>query len=564
MELARRLDGMFAFAIWDERRERLVLGRDRARQEAAVLLVGRRPPGLRQRDQGAARRSRRSRAGSTRAPSPPTSPSATCRRRARSSTGVRSLPPGHVLTFEPGGEPVVERYWEPPVAGRRRRDATLDGSLDDAAPRGSPAARGGRPAPARLRRAAGRVPERRHRLERGRGDHGRRARPPGPDLHHRLRRPRRLRRATVRARSSPSGTRTDHHEFVVQPDAVDLVERLVWHHDQPFGDSSAIPTFLLSEVTRRHVTVALSGDGGDELFAGYERFAAGLAARRYAALPGVVQHGRQGRARPPAGREPPRPRGQPAAVRARRRARAARRLPLVDQLRPRRRARRRCSTDAATTGASRTTARSGGVPQGARTLDRLLDLNLRTYLPRRPAREGRPDEHGARPRGALAVPGHRAARATRPGLHPRLKARGLSLKRVLKAAVADLLPAGDHAPRQARLRRSARPLVPRGPARRTSARRSGRPMRASGTPRAGGARTGPRRARRGRTKPRPRAVDAADAGGVPAARGLVTDDRVVPSRAVHLLPVARRSTRPQPGRGVPRGARPSADTRSTC
>ena len=79
--------------------------------------------------------------------------------------------------------------------------------------------------------------------------------------------------------------RTNHHEFVVHPDAVDLVEKLVWHHDQPFGDSSAIPTYLLSEVTAQHVTVALSGDGGDELFAGYERFAAGLAARRYAVLP---------------------------------------------------------------------------------------------------------------------------------------------------------------------------------------------------------------------------------------------------------------------------------------
>ena len=82
---------------------------------------------------------------------------------------------------------------------------------------------------------------------------------------------------------------TDHHEFVVQPRAVDLVERLVWHHDQPFGDSSAVPTFLLSELTRGEVTVALSGDGGDEVFAGYERFAAGLAARRFAALPAPVR-----------------------------------------------------------------------------------------------------------------------------------------------------------------------------------------------------------------------------------------------------------------------------------
>ena len=66
--------------------------------------------------------------------------------------------------------------------------------------------------------------------------------------------------------------RTDHHEIVVRPDAVDLVSRLVQHFDEPFGDSSAIPTFIVSEFARRHVKVALSGDGGDELFAGYDRF----------------------------------------------------------------------------------------------------------------------------------------------------------------------------------------------------------------------------------------------------------------------------------------------------
>jgi len=73
---------------------------------------------------------------------------------------------------------------------------------------------------------------------------------------------------------------TKHTEFVVEPSAVNLVDRLVWHHDGPFGDSSAVPTYLLSRLAREHVTVALSGDGGDELFAGYRRFAVTAATER--------------------------------------------------------------------------------------------------------------------------------------------------------------------------------------------------------------------------------------------------------------------------------------------
>jgi asparagine synthase (glutamine-hydrolysing) len=65
---------------------------------------------------------------------------------------------------------------------------------------------------------------------------------------------------------------TEHHEFVVKPDGVAILDRLVSHFDEPFADPSAIPTWYVSEMARRHVTVVLSGDGGDELFGGYDRY----------------------------------------------------------------------------------------------------------------------------------------------------------------------------------------------------------------------------------------------------------------------------------------------------
>jgi asparagine synthase (glutamine-hydrolysing) len=65
---------------------------------------------------------------------------------------------------------------------------------------------------------------------------------------------------------------TEHHEFVVRPDGLSILDRLIGHFDEPFADSSAIPTWYVSEIARRHVTVVLSGDGGDELFGGYDRY----------------------------------------------------------------------------------------------------------------------------------------------------------------------------------------------------------------------------------------------------------------------------------------------------
>ena len=97
---------------------------------------------------------------------------------------------------------------------------------------------------------------------------------------------------------------TDHEELIVEPDAVAVLPRLVWHYGEPFADPSAVPTWYVAELARRRVTVALTGDGGDECFLGYSRYQAmrhldrldrmprwggAAVARLLAAAPGTVQ-----------------------------------------------------------------------------------------------------------------------------------------------------------------------------------------------------------------------------------------------------------------------------------
>jgi asparagine synthase (glutamine-hydrolysing) len=227
---------------------------------------------------------------------------------------------------------------------------------------------------------------------------------------------------------------TEHHERVVHPEAVELVERLVHHHDQPFGDSSAVPTFLLNQVAREHVTVALSGDGGDELFAGYERFAAGVAVDRYARLPQAARRGtrRLAETLPPRGRIPSVQRflrvaedGMPWAY-----------LEWISYVPE---TWRRRLLPGADDWAREDYGRRWNGTAGEPTLERLLELNLDTYLldDLLVKADRMSMAHGLEVRSPF-LDTELAEFAA--GLAPGLKARGLSLKRVLKRAVDDLLP----------------------------------------------------------------------------------------------------------------------------
>ena len=94
---------------------------------------------------------------------------------------------------------------------------------------------------------------------------------------------------TAYARQVAQRYETEHHEHVVTPQAREILDTLAWHYDEPFADSSAIPTYYVSRWTRESVTVALTGDGGDECFGGYDRYRAAQMAARLDWIPRYIR-----------------------------------------------------------------------------------------------------------------------------------------------------------------------------------------------------------------------------------------------------------------------------------
>ncbi|PYS77806.1 MAG: asparagine synthase (glutamine-hydrolyzing) [Acidobacteria bacterium] len=276
----KHLRGMFAFAVWDSRRQELFLARDRVGKkpllyakaggtfvfgsEFSALLAH--PAVGREVDREALHYY----LSFMCVPAPLTA-----------YRQIRKLEPGHSLTLTRDGELKIERYWQPDFskkikiaeeeAGERAVEllreavrvrlmsevplgAFLSGGIDSSAV-------------VALMSEASAAPVKTFSIGFDEQDFS--------ELHH--------------ARRVAERVGAEHHEFIVRPDAMEVLPLLVEHYGEPYADSSAIPTYYVSRETRRHVTVALNGDGGDECFAGYERYAAMRLSETYRRLPGVLR-----------------------------------------------------------------------------------------------------------------------------------------------------------------------------------------------------------------------------------------------------------------------------------
>jgi asparagine synthase (glutamine-hydrolysing) len=275
----KHLRGMFAFAIWDERTQELFLARDRVGKKPILyaqvngqFIFGSEFSALLQhpdvsRDIDA--EALHHYLSFMCVPAPLTAYRA-----------IRKLEPGHSLRYRKG-EIKIERYWQPDFskkvdiseaeAGERAieilRDAVkvrlmsevplgafLSGGIDSSAV-------------VALMSEVSSAPVKTFSIGFEEQDFS--------ELHH--------------ARRVAEHVGADHHEFIVRPDALEVLPILVEHYGEPYADSSAIPTYYVARETRKHVTVALNGDGGDESFAGYERYAAMRLAERYHRIPAVLR-----------------------------------------------------------------------------------------------------------------------------------------------------------------------------------------------------------------------------------------------------------------------------------
>lgn len=268
-----RLDGMFALAVWDERRRRLFLARDRTGKKP--LYYHRGPSFF---AFGSEIKSLLANRDIPREVALPALPQLFLYGYVPNPgtlyQGIAQVPPGHSVTVESGGETRLRQYWdwtfpERPLridareAAERLRElltAAVKRRLIADVPLGAFLS-GGLDSSIVVAIMAGLSPQPVKTFSIGFA---------GDSAFD----------ETRYAKLVAQRYGAAHTEFVVEPKAFDLLERFVDVYDGPFGDSSGIPTYILSELTRRHVTVALNGDGGDELFAGYLRFAGGVMAAR--------------------------------------------------------------------------------------------------------------------------------------------------------------------------------------------------------------------------------------------------------------------------------------------
>ena len=265
LDVASHLDGMFAFAVWDESERRLLLGRDRVGkkplfvyEDETVLAFSSELKGLLEvpeLDLGLNPAAVPLYLTFGYVPSPETF-----------YEKIKKLPPASCLVLEEDGSRRTWSYWDASFERRpvpygeakaetlRRVEAAVKRRLISDVPLGAFLSGGvDSTVVVAVMSELMAEPVRTFSI----GFEG----APGYD-------------ETFFARVAAERLGTVHTEFKVGPQSVDLLDRLVGAYDEPFGDSSAIPTYLVSELAREHVTVALTGDGGDEIFCGYKRFRA--------------------------------------------------------------------------------------------------------------------------------------------------------------------------------------------------------------------------------------------------------------------------------------------------